>query len=167
VLRPLPQIPRSEVDLLIARPEEAPYYGSISYSLLLTADIRQALPFYDQAARALQSGRASSASITICVELLAIAFCDTITRGQLTEAERVGIENPALGPVDSATDFASAVRAFFFNCRVQRSLNKISEDHYLYAVTEVVGALRGLDADERSIRRILPALDPAFIPTWR
>jgi hypothetical protein len=82
--------------------------------------------------------------------MLAIAFSDTISHSQLTEAERTAIENYALGRVDEGTEFAKAVRAFLGNCLLQRDWNKIDEYLYLYAIGEVVGALRGMDAKERS-----------------
>ena len=102
--------------------------------------------------------------VPIAVELLAIGFAHVIETSRFTVSERMAIENYGLGHAEDGTDFAKAVRAFLFNCLRQKDIKKIDDHLYLYAVTEVVGALRGLNSDERSKRRVLSALDEALFP---
>ena len=83
----------------------------------------------------------------IAVELLAIALSDTIEKSQLSESQLKEIEDFAFERSGNGTDFARAIKAFLGNCLLQRDWNKIDEHLYLHAITEVVGALRGLDRD--------------------
>ena len=104
-------------------------------------------------------------TLVIAVELLAIALSDTIEKARLREHDRIAIEEFVVGGIGAGTDFGEALRAFLDNCNLQRNLKKIDDHLYLYAITEVVGALRELDKDERSNQRILSALEKAMFPS--
>lgn len=103
-------------------------------------------------------------SLTIAVELLSIAFSDTIARSQLTSAERTAIEDHICGRVADGTNLAKAARAFLWNCKLQQDLKKIDEYHSTYAISEIVGALRGMDSNERSNRRSIAAFEAVLLP---
>ena len=118
-------------------------------------------------------------TVPIAVELLAGALSDIVYRSLLPLEEATAIEDYIFGKTDEITavdgrltekqrhELAALLRAFLFNCGMQKDIGQIDEQMYIFATTEVVGALRSLDADERSKQRMLKSLYGALFPPER
>jgi hypothetical protein len=100
--------------------------------------------------------------IESAVGVLVIAFTNEIEQ-HLPFAERVRAERYILqNEGEPKSTLEKGLKTFLVQVLTQKDLGRVSDFLYTYAITEVIGALRGTDSRERMAQRIVrPLLQPS------